>query len=141
MFRNTVVSLSQFLSQNCIIWITSPTTTVVVEILPRIITWLHYAAIFLAIFWPLTDPLIILFCKPVYILENKLSVCLSVWSHLIIYWLYSMSMTLLDHWPIKILDLVPSLCNKLSFYIIAITKNSEWIKIIFMTIFFISVEW
>ena len=34
------------------------------------------AAIFLAIFWPLTDPLIILFCKPVYILENKLSVCL-----------------------------------------------------------------
>ena len=74
MFRNTVVSLSQFLSQNCIIWITSPTTTVVVEILPRIITWLHYAAIFLAIFWPLTDPLIILFCKPVYILENKLSV-------------------------------------------------------------------
>ena len=35
-----------------------------------------FCYIFLAIFWPLTDPLIILFCKPVDILEKKLSVCL-----------------------------------------------------------------
>ena len=58
---------------------------------------------FLATNWSLDY---ILFCKPFYILENKLSVCLSVWPHLISYWLYSMSMTLLDHWPIKILGLV-----------------------------------